>query len=187
MKTAGGIAALSARMRVKSVGAARRLSASRPHRPFGCNNRKKAFEVHTSTKTLVFPFSKADLVPTAKDPVAELFVDPEADREALTYALQSGRSGTVHIEQVLEYNRDPSYLRDSLLYRLTLEAQKRIGVRDRLARCVPCAGAAGHRGRSDERTARRMSHALSSLCCRICGRSGLTQAAQPSACFPCPG
>lgn len=27
---------------------------------------------------------------------------------------------------MLEYNQDPSYLRDLLLYRLTLEAQKRI-------------------------------------------------------------
>jgi len=30
------------------------------------------------------------------------------------------------VEQVLEYNRDPNYLRDLLLYRLTLEAQKRV-------------------------------------------------------------
>ena len=34
--------------------------------------------------------------------------------------------GTIHIEQVLEYNQDPAYLRDALLYRLTLEAQKRV-------------------------------------------------------------
>jgi hypothetical protein len=32
----------------------------------------------------------------------------------------------VHIEQVLEYNKDPDYLRDRLLYRLTLEARKRV-------------------------------------------------------------
>jgi hypothetical protein len=32
---------------------------------------------------------------------------------------------TVHIEQVLEYNKDPDFLRDRLLYGLTLEAQKR--------------------------------------------------------------
>ena len=95
-------------------------------RSVGCNNRKKTFEVHTSTKKFVFPFSKADPVPTAQDPVAKLFVDPEAGREAFSYALQSGRSGTVHIEQVLEYNQDPTYVRDQLLYRLTLEAQKRI-------------------------------------------------------------
>ena len=90
------------------------------------NNRKNAFEVRTSAKTLVLPFSKAAPSPTIQDPIAELFVDPEAGREAFTYVLQSGRSGTVHVDQVLEYNQDPTYLRNLLLYRLTLEAQKRI-------------------------------------------------------------
>ena len=89
------------------------------------NNRRKMFEVRTS-KTLVFPFTKADPVPTMDDPVAQVSVDEEAAREAFTYVLRSGRAGTVHVEQVLEYNRDPAYLRDLLLYRLTLEAQKRI-------------------------------------------------------------
>ena len=90
------------------------------------NNRRKVFEVRTSTKKLVFPFSKADPTPTIQDPITELSVDAEAGREAFTFVLHSGRTGTVHIEQVLEYNQDPSYLRDLLLYRLTLEAQKRI-------------------------------------------------------------
>ena len=90
------------------------------------NNRKKVFEVRTSTKTFVFPFSKADPAPTIQDPITRLFVDPEAGREAFTYTLYSGKTGTVHVEQVLEYNQDPTYLRDLLLYRLTLEAQKRI-------------------------------------------------------------
>jgi len=60
-----------------------------------------------------------------QDPITELFVDQEPGREAFTYVLQSGRTGTVHVEQVLEYNQDPGYLRDLLLNRLTLEAQKR--------------------------------------------------------------
>src|SRR5262245_25697634 len=90
------------------------------------SNRKKAFEVRTSARALPFPFSKADPPPTVQDPITEVFVDPEAGREAFTYVLRSGHTGTVHIEQVLEYNRDPMYLRDQLLYRLTLEAQKRI-------------------------------------------------------------
>lgn len=90
------------------------------------NNRKKVFEVRTSTKGLVFPFSEADPRPTIQDPIVQLLVDKEAGREAFTYALHSGRHGTVHVEQVLEYNQDPTYLRDLLLYRLTLEAQKRI-------------------------------------------------------------
>ena len=90
------------------------------------NNRKKVFEVRTPKMGLVFPFSKAGPPPTIQDPIVELFVDKEAGREAFTYALHSGRTGTVHIEQVLEYNQNPMYLRDLLLYRLTLEAQKRI-------------------------------------------------------------
>ena len=90
------------------------------------NNRKKAFAVRTSTKALVFPFSKADPRPTIQNPVAEVSVDADAGREAFTYVLQSGKTGTVHVEQVLDYNQDPRYLRDLLLYRLTLEAQKRI-------------------------------------------------------------
>jgi hypothetical protein len=90
------------------------------------NNRKKVFEIRTSTKKLVFPFSKGDPALTLQDPITKLFVDPEASREAFTYVLHSGRTGTVHIEQVLEYNQDPTYLRDLLLYRLTLEAQRRI-------------------------------------------------------------
>jgi len=90
------------------------------------NNRRKVFEVRTSTRTLVFPFSKAEPTPTIQDPIGEVFVDQEAGREAFRYVLRSSRTGTVHVEQVLEYNQDPTYLRDLLLYRLTLEAQKRI-------------------------------------------------------------
>ncbi len=40
--------------------------------------------------------------------------------------LESGKEGTVHSEQVLEYNQDPHYLRDVLVYKLTIEAQKRV-------------------------------------------------------------
>ena len=90
------------------------------------NSRKKTFEIRTSTKHLVFPFSKAEPAPSLADPVREAFVDAEAGREAFTYVLASGRTGTVHVEQVLEYNQDPSYVRNLLLYKLTLEAQRRI-------------------------------------------------------------
>ncbi len=90
------------------------------------NNRRKVFEVMLASKRLVFPFAKLEVQPTADDPIANLYVDPELGAEGFTYVLKSGREGTVHVEDVLEYNRDPTYLRDLLLYRLTLEAQKRI-------------------------------------------------------------
>jgi len=53
-------------------------------------------------------------------------VDDEVGGEGFTYRLASGLEGSVHIEQVLEYNEDPSYMRDLLVYRLTLEAQRRV-------------------------------------------------------------
>lgn len=90
------------------------------------NNRKRAFEVRTSSRSLLYPYAKADPRPTPANRVAEVAVDPELGREGFTYQLESGREGTVHIEQVLEYNQDPSYLRDMLLYKLTIEAQKRV-------------------------------------------------------------
>jgi hypothetical protein len=91
------------------------------------NTRRKVFEVKTSTKKLSFPYAKTDPRPTTEDPVKRVFVDEEElGREGFTYELESGRTGTVHAEQVLEYNQDPRHLRNLLLYRLTLEAQKRV-------------------------------------------------------------
>jgi hypothetical protein len=90
------------------------------------NNRKKAFEIRVSTRTFLLPYSKTEPRPTVEDPVARVFVDHEIDREGFTYVLESGQTGTVHVEQVLEYNQDPNHMRDLLLYRLTLEAQKRM-------------------------------------------------------------
>ncbi len=90
------------------------------------NNRKKAFEVKTSTRTFRLPYSQGEPQPTATDPITRIFVDQELGREAFTYVLKSGQEGTIHIEQVLAYNQDPGYLRDALLYKLTLEAQRRV-------------------------------------------------------------
>ena len=90
------------------------------------NNRRKAFEVRTSSGRLLLPFAKVEPKPTAADPVERAYVDKEIASEGFTYVLRSGREGTAHIEQVLEYNKDPDHLRDRLLYNLTLEAQKRV-------------------------------------------------------------
>jgi Cro/C1-type HTH DNA-binding domain len=97
------------------------------------NTRRRAFEVHTSSRRFVLPFAKVSPRPTAADPVVRAFVDKEIGSEGFGYVLRSGREGTAHIEQVLDYNKDPNYLRDQLLYRLTLEAQKRVAA-SRLSR-----------------------------------------------------
>jgi hypothetical protein len=90
------------------------------------DNRKKAFEVTTSAKSYTFPYAKLDVQPSRQNPVKRVYVDEELGNEAFTYELASGREGTVHIDQVLEYNRDPRYMRDLLLYKLTLAAQDRV-------------------------------------------------------------
>lgn len=74
---------------------------------------------------MLLPYSKVDHHPSADDPIAKLYVDRELGWEGFTYVLASGKEGTVHSEQVLEYNQDPNYLRDALLYKLTVEAQRR--------------------------------------------------------------
>lgn len=90
------------------------------------NNRRKGFEVQTPRGTLWFPYGRLEPRPRPGDLVREAFVDRELGKEGFTYRLASGAEGTVHVEQVLEYNQDPEHLRNLLLYKLTLEAQKRV-------------------------------------------------------------
>lgn len=89
------------------------------------NNKRKMFEIKTSSRTYDFPFSKSSPPPTSENPIKMTRVDKEIGSEGLEYQLASGETGAIHIEQVLEYNNDPHYLRDQLLYKLTLEAQRR--------------------------------------------------------------
>lgn len=90
------------------------------------NNRKKAFEVKTYNKTMLYPYVKSEPPPTTENKIVKSYVDTEIGNEGFSYVLESGEEGTVHIDQVLEYNEDPGYLRDNLLYKLTIEAQERI-------------------------------------------------------------
>ncbi len=40
--------------------------------------------------------------------------------------MASGQEGAVHIDHVLEYNKDPAYLADMVLYKLTVWAQEEV-------------------------------------------------------------
>jgi len=91
------------------------------------NNRKRQFDVITrSGRVLPLPFSKLELMPTPDNLVREVFVDRELGSEGFTYRLASGSEGSVHVDQVLEYNEDPGYLSEQLIYQLTLEAERRV-------------------------------------------------------------
>jgi len=90
------------------------------------DNRKKAFEIVTHAKRYTFPYAKLEVRPSARNPITDVHVDEELGNEGFTYQLASGDEATVHVDQVLEYNRDPRYLRDLLLYKLTLVARERV-------------------------------------------------------------
>jgi hypothetical protein len=91
------------------------------------NNRKNEFTVVTySGVEYSWPYSVTDPRPGRDDRIKDVYVDCELGREAFTYTLESGVEATVHIEQVLEYNQDPGYLAELLVYRLSLEAKGRV-------------------------------------------------------------
>jgi hypothetical protein len=95
-------------------------------RKIAVNERKGQLEfTNYAGKSFPFPFARLEPRPSASDRLIEVNIDDELDREAVTYRLASGAEGTVHIEQALDYNRDPAYLADLLIHRLTVQARTR--------------------------------------------------------------
>lgn len=81
--------------------------------------------LNSRREVFVFPYSETTPVPSSDDRIEEIFVDPELGREGFSYRPASGAEGGVHLDSVLEYNEDPSYIAELTLYRLTLEAKQR--------------------------------------------------------------
>ena len=138
------------------------------------DDRREVFAVETASETYEFPYAKLQIPPSPENPLAEVHVDDELGREGFTYTLESGREGTVHVDQVRDYNRDPGYLADLLLYRLTLEAEKRleasgIGIRQ-LARCLKTSPSQVYRlldTSNNEKSVRQMVALLHALDCEV--------------------
>jgi len=91
------------------------------------NNRRKEFLIATrSGATYSYPYAEADPQPDSENRIGEVFVDKDLGSEAITFVLNSGEEGSIHVEQFLEYNQDPNYMAKLLIYNLTLEARKGI-------------------------------------------------------------
>jgi hypothetical protein len=90
------------------------------------NNKRRVFEIELGGKRYPFPYEKSEVVPTSDDPVVSIEIDWETAYEGFVYHLASGAEGYVHGEQALDYNRDPEYMRELLVHRLTVEANERI-------------------------------------------------------------
>jgi hypothetical protein len=99
-------------------------------------SRRRAFSIVTARGPFEFPWSELDVVPSTADPVVEAFPDPELGREGFTYRLASGAEGTVHVDHVLRFVRDPDFQRKDLLYVLTSEAIDALGASGRTKRSL---------------------------------------------------
>ena len=88
------------------------------------NNKKKCFIVETRKGVYEYPFSRLRKRPTATDGLVDVSIDQDAGREAISYRLLSGKMDTLHIDEVLHFNEDRGYLREQLLYDLTIKAQE---------------------------------------------------------------
>ena len=138
------------------------------------NNHKKAFELRTWKDRYEYPYAMLDTQPTDDDKIVSACVDPELGNEGITYELASGTEDTLHIDRILEYNRDPSYMRDLLLYKLTIEAKKLVeaspvGIRE-LSRRLKTSPTQIYRLLDEENTRKsldRVFELLSVLQCRI--------------------
>ena len=94
------------------------------------NNRKKSVEITTRKGILSFPFARLRVRPSVHNRIAEIYVDPELGRRAVTYRLASGGEDSVHIDAFLDYNRDPEFLRKITLHKLSLQAVKAMKASD---------------------------------------------------------
>ena len=87
------------------------------------DNRKRAFEVETAQGCYAYPYGLLPVAPGPANRIREVRPDEEFGRGAFTYVLADGAEGSVHLDAVLEYNEDPGYLNELLLYRLTVAAR----------------------------------------------------------------
>jgi hypothetical protein len=96
-------------------------------REVSINNRKAQLELRVrSGRILPFPYAKLTPRPTPANRIRKAYVDKELGNEAVTYVLESGTEGAVHVDHALEYNQDPRYLADLLIHKLTVEALGRV-------------------------------------------------------------
>lgn len=138
------------------------------------NNHKRSFELRTYKGSYEYPYALLDRPPSDDDRIVDAYIDPELGNEAFTYELTSGVEDSVHIDHVLEYNRDPAYMRELLLYKLTLEAKKLVassplGIRE-LSRRLGTSPTQIYRILDTENTRKsidRVFELLSVLQCRI--------------------
>lgn len=93
------------------------------------NNYKKCLEISISKNVQYhLPFSQLRLIPTNENKIENIYIDEELGHQAVTYLLNSGEEGSVHLDAFLDYNQDPDFMKKLELYNLTLKTLKLIEI-----------------------------------------------------------
>lgn len=95
--------------------------------------RKKELVIKAGRRTYRYPFGLV----SADDPVTAVEADAETGNEAITCCLASGATRTIHLDDIRAHLGDAAFLREQLLYQMTLKAQQQIREK-RLAKRAIC-------------------------------------------------
>lgn len=99
-------------------------SKSEVIRKVKANNRKKAFEVDTARGFFHFPYSRLELKPSPNNKIVKVYIDKELAYTGFTYELESGDKNSIVAYEVYDYNREPEYMKDRILFNLSVQAQE---------------------------------------------------------------
>ena len=86
------------------------------------NTKKKAFEVSIGQESFHYPFSQMNEL--KKEVIKGAYIDQALGGQGFTCVFESGREQTIHMDQILEYGHQQDYLKEMLLYKLTVKALK---------------------------------------------------------------
>jgi len=88
------------------------------------NNRKKHISVQTAKGEYTLPFVKLSKIPSSENWITDIYVDKELGKEAITYVMESGDEDSIHIDVFLDFHKDPGFLKQIFLFKLTDKAQE---------------------------------------------------------------
>lgn len=75
---------------------------------------------------LNLPFGKLMTPPSKENPIESVWIEPEMAELGVSYKLKNGQVDSVPLEAFLDFNKDPEFIREMELHRLSLLALKAV-------------------------------------------------------------
>ena len=88
------------------------------------DNRRKHIAIQTVKGSYILPFVKLSKIPSSKNRITDIYVDKELGKEAVTFIMESGYEDSIHLDVFLDFNKDPGFLKQIFLFKLTDKAQE---------------------------------------------------------------